>query len=82
MRVDEPLSLQNERYESEVFYAARDVTAARRVGPIGPCDFIVTTETVTATEKGKALELALLAGGPAVTVARPTPFVVLASGNR
>ena len=63
-RIDFPLLFQDDRFQSQVFYAGRDPESARRVAPVGQCDYIVTTPALAETEKGQAIE-AILAGGAA-----------------
>src|SRR5204863_9973965 len=58
-RFDEPLALQPPGFGNQVFYAARDVDAVRRAGPIHRCDYIISTPAMDETEKGKALAAAL-----------------------
>lgn len=77
-RFDEPLGLQSSgRPDAQVFYAAREVEMARRYGPIGPCDYIVTTTALQETIKGPELVRALAGGAPVVQVADTGRFVVL-----
>jgi hypothetical protein len=58
-RFDEPLALQSPTFTSEVYYAGRNVAAAERAGPLGVCDYIVSTDAALATDKGEALVRAL-----------------------
>jgi hypothetical protein len=81
IRDDEPLALQPPDLSSLVFYAGRDVKATRAAGPIGPCDYIVTTLALEGTDQGRALVEALLGGGREVRVANVGHFVVIGSGS-
>ena len=80
-RFDEPLALQAPNFGSRVFYAARDENAARRAGPLGVCDYVVTTPLVAGTTKGQGLAWALAGGQPLRTVATTRDFLVLAVGE-
>jgi hypothetical protein len=71
-RLDEPLMLQSYDLTNRVFYAGRDVAAAARSGPMGPCDYLIATQAVMDTEKGQALARALTAA---------TPLAMTASSN-
>jgi hypothetical protein len=75
-RIDFPLLLQDDHFRSRVFYAGRDPESARRVAPVGPCDYIVTTPALAGTEKGQAIA-EILAGGPAREVARTAGLIAL-----
>jgi hypothetical protein len=77
-RFDEPLALQSTVYRNVMFYAARDVALAERAGPIGPCDYIITSRAVMDTIKGQALVAALAHGAATREIAATSPFVVLA----
>jgi hypothetical protein len=77
VRFDEPLALQPARFGNQVFYAGRDVDAARRAGPIGPCDYVITSPAVAATDKGQALASALAGARSLRTFASTRDFVVL-----
>jgi hypothetical protein len=81
-RFDEPLSLQNDTVANDVFYAGRDETANRLAGPIGPCDYVVTTPAVAATDKGQGLVRALMGGQSSVEVAAAGRFLVVAAAPK
>jgi hypothetical protein len=76
-RYDEPIALQPPGFGNQVYYAGRDVDAARHAGPIGACDFIITTPALAETDKGRALAAALAGGAPLVEAARTAEVVVL-----
>lgn len=76
-RFDEPLALQSVELDAEVFYAARDVAPTRMAGPLGACDYVITTRAVLETEKGTALLSALFREGRTTEVADTGTFVVL-----
>jgi hypothetical protein len=61
-RFDQPLRLQDPHYRSIVFYAGRDPALLTRYGPIGQCDYVITTPPVLGTDRGWTM-LATLAGG-------------------
>jgi len=61
-RFDEPLGLQPPGFGSEVYYAGRDIAAARAAGPLHTCDYIITTPALQLTDKGQELAEALAAG--------------------
>lgn len=78
-RFDEPLALQSgRRPDAMVFYAAREVEAAARAGPLGACDYVIATPAVLATDKGAALLTALYPAGRVSQVADTGLFIVLA----
>jgi hypothetical protein len=78
VRFDEPLALQaGRRPNALVFYAAREVEAAARAGPLGPCDYVVTSRAVQNTEKGEALVAALFGPGRVSELADTGAFLVL-----
>jgi hypothetical protein len=72
-----PLALQPPGVSSRIFYAGHDVESARQAGPIGRCDYIVTTPAFTATEKGRQLIEALAAGAALETMAPAPSLMVL-----
>ena len=76
-RVDEPLMLQSAIYTNKIFYAARDIQMASRADPLGPCDYVITTEAVMETDKGTALVAALARGTPTEKVGTAGQFVIL-----
>jgi hypothetical protein len=76
-RFDEPYALQSPALQNQVFYAARDVALAARAGPMGPCDYAITSRPVMATDKGAALVSALSARAPMREIAEARPFVLL-----
>lgn len=78
VRFDEPLALQAPWYGTEVYYAARDVEAARRAGPLGRCDYAITTAAVADTQKGQRLLDALFGGQPVETAAATPQFLLIA----
>lgn len=80
-RLDAPLALQDDRFHSLVFYAGRDAASARRAGPLARCDYVVTTPALRDTDKGRAIESALLGNAPPREVSRTPGFVVLTSGR-
>jgi hypothetical protein len=53
VRYDEPLALQPPEMTNRSYYAGRDLESSRQAGPIGPCDYIVTTAALQATDKGQ-----------------------------
>jgi hypothetical protein len=63
-RFDLPLELEGPDFQSIVFYAGRDVSTTGRAGPLGPCDYIVTTNAIQETDRGQALLSVLAAGRP------------------
>lgn len=63
-RFDLPLELEGPEFQSVVYYAGRDVSATGKAGPLGPCDYIVTTGDMQGTDRGQALLSALAAGRP------------------
>jgi len=77
VRYDQPLEFQPPALSSRSYYAGRDVEPARRAGPIGDCDYIVTSPALQGTEKGQALVSALAGGAATETVPSPAEFVVL-----
>ncbi len=77
VRNDEPMAFQPPALSSRSYYAGRDVEPARRAGPIGDCDYVVTTPALQETDKGRALVDALFGGAARESVAVPSPFVVL-----
>jgi hypothetical protein len=77
-RFDEPIALQPPGFGNLVFYAGRDVDANRRAGPIGPCDYIITTPALAQTDKGQALAAALAAGAPLHEQAKTPDVIILA----
>ena len=79
-RNDEPLALQPPEFSSRVYYAGREVTAARLAGPIGRCDYVVTTPALTETEKGRQLVDALGGGAVVLPFATTRSFIVLVAG--
>jgi hypothetical protein len=78
-RFDEPLALQPPAFGSQVFYAGRDIEAARAAGPIGTCDYIITTPALQLTDKGQALAAALAGGTALHAVATTSDLVMLAA---
>jgi hypothetical protein len=76
-RLDDPLSLQDVEYRNQVFYAGREVRLAGRYGPVGPCDYVITSRALMATEKGPALVTALDPGGRVKEIAEAKPLVLL-----
>ncbi|HEX5069509.1 MAG TPA: hypothetical protein VFV78_04770 [Vicinamibacterales bacterium] len=78
-RFDEPLALQPPGFGDQVFYAGRDVDSARRAGPMGPCDYVITSPALMETVKGQALLAALMGPAPAREWARTPDLVVLKS---
>ena len=76
-RIDFPLLLQDDRFQSGVFYAGRDPESARRAAPVGQCDYIVTTPALSETEKGQAIEAILAAGAPRREIARTAGLVAM-----
>lgn len=81
-RFDEPLALQPPDFTSTVYYAGRDVEAARRAGPVTSCDYVITTAELQATAKGRALEAALAGPGRLQPVARGRAWIVLTSASK
>jgi hypothetical protein len=77
-RFDEPIALQPPGFGNLVFYAGRDVDANRREGPIGPCDYVITTPALAQTDKGQALAAALAAGAPLHEQAKTSDVIILA----
>jgi hypothetical protein len=78
VRFDQPLALQSETYHNEVFYGGRSVELTRRAGPMGSCDYLITSRDLQTTEKGQALTAALSPGGVR-EVADVGQFLVLMS---
>ena len=76
-RIDFPLLLQDDRFQSRVFYAGRDPESARRAAPVGQCDYIVTTPALSETEKGKAIEAILAAGAARHEIAQTAGLIAL-----
>jgi hypothetical protein len=76
-RFDEPLALQSPDFGGQVFYAGRDVEAARKAGPLVACDYIITTPALMQTDKGQALAAALSGGAPLTDVAQTPDLVAL-----
>lgn len=76
-RNDEPMALQPPEMTSRVYYAGRDVEPTRRAGPIGSCDYIITSPALRQTDKGRALEEALAGGAGLEPIASPGTLVVL-----
>jgi hypothetical protein len=68
VRDDEPMALQPPDMTNRSYYAGRDVESARRAGPMGPCDYIVTTVALQATEKGQHIVQALSGGAALETI--------------
>ncbi len=82
VRFDEPLALQPPGFGNQVYYAGRDVEAARRAGPIASCDYVITTPELAEIEKGQALAAAL-AGEPGLRpFARTKDVIVLTPAGR
>ena len=77
MRDDEPMALQPPAMTNRSYYAGRDLESARRAGPIGTCDYIVTTPALQATEKGKNIAQALSGGAALETIETGTGLVAL-----
>jgi hypothetical protein len=76
VRYDEPMALQPPEMTNRSYYAGRDLASARRAGPMGPCDYIVTTAALQATDKGHNIADAL--GGGAALQAIETGTTLLA----
>ena len=77
VRFDEPLALQPPEFGSQVFYAARDLEAARRAGPMAGCDYIITSAPMAGTDKGAALAAALAGPRELRSFASTKDFLVL-----
>jgi hypothetical protein len=77
-RIDEPLTLQSPAYRTRVFSAARDVARLRPLGPLGPCDYIITTTDVAATDKGTLLVAALIDPPASREIATAGPRILIA----
>jgi len=80
-RFDEPLALQPPDFGSEVFYAGRDIGSATKAGPIGPCDYIISTPALAQTEKGQALAAVLAGSATLWELVRTPDLVVLKAGR-
>ena len=80
-RLEEPLVLQDDRFQSLVFYAGRDPESARRAGPVGRCEYVVTTPAIRDTDKGRAIEEALLGRPGGREVARAAGLIALAAAS-
>jgi hypothetical protein len=78
-RFDFPMALQSTVYRNVEFSVARDVALAEWAGPLGPCDYVVTSRAVEDTGKGQALVAALAHGAVTREIAAAAPFVVLAT---
>jgi hypothetical protein len=76
-RFDLPLALQPPGYGNAVYYAGRDLALARAAGPIGECDYVITTDALQETDKGRALAAALSGGAPLRERARARGLVLL-----
>jgi len=53
VRFDEPLELQSPIYRNRVYYAGRDTALLRRVLPLTACDYVITTDALASTDKGR-----------------------------
>lgn len=76
-RLDDPLSLEDVEYRNVVHYAAREVRLSARYAPAGPCDYIITSRPMMATEKGKALVAALDPAAQSVEIGEARPYLLL-----
>jgi hypothetical protein len=77
VRYDEPMALQPPEMTNRSYYAGRDLDSARRAGPIGRCDYIVTTAALQATDKGQNIARALGGGAELETIETGTVLLAL-----
>ncbi len=82
IRFDEPVALQPPGFGNLVYYAGRDVDAARRAGPMTACDYVITTAAVEATDKGRELVAALAGPNGLRPFARTSELMVLATASK
>ena len=77
VRYDEPLALQPPEMTNRSYYAGRDLESSRQAGPIGPCDYIVTTAALQATDKGQNIAQALGGGAALESIGTGTGLIAL-----
>ena len=82
VRYDEPMSLQPPAMTNRSYYAGRDLESARQAGPIGPCDYMVTTAALQATDKGQNIAQALGGEAGLETIGTGTGLIALRLKSR
>jgi hypothetical protein len=77
VRFDEPLELQSPIYRNRVYYAGRDTALLPRTLPLTPCDYVITTDALASTDKGREAVGVLAGPRPLAELGRAEDLVLL-----
>ena len=77
VRFDEPLELQSPIYRNRVYYAGRDTALLPRALPLTTCDYVLTTDALASTDRGREAVRVLSGSQPLAELGRAEDLVLL-----